>query len=125
MLASTAAVASASRLLGERIVESGGEWIVLFTGNHLMAHPAVAQAAVIAVPDDRWVNGRWLVICLHANPGRASSSATSWAHLARDFAKYRQLPGTLHFVGTIPHGHSASSRNQAARPVLRQELEPD
>ncbi|TSB18334.1 long-chain fatty acid--CoA ligase [Streptomyces benahoarensis] len=37
------------------VIKSGGEWISsLELENHLMAHPDVAEAAVIAVPDDRW-----------------------------------------------------------------------
>ncbi len=37
------------------LVKSGGEWISsVDLENLLMAHPAVAEAAVIAIPDDRW-----------------------------------------------------------------------
>ena len=37
------------------LVKSGGEWISsVDMENLLMAHPAVSEAAVIAVPDDRW-----------------------------------------------------------------------
>ena len=37
------------------LVKSGGEWISsVDLENQLMAHSAVAEAAVIAVPDDRW-----------------------------------------------------------------------
>ncbi|MGH9105703.1 MAG: long-chain-fatty-acid--CoA ligase [Acidimicrobiales bacterium] len=37
------------------VVKSGGEWISsLRLENELMAHPGVAEAAVVAVPDDRW-----------------------------------------------------------------------
>ena len=37
------------------LVKSGGEWISsVDLENLLMAHPAVAEAAVIAIPDERW-----------------------------------------------------------------------
>ncbi|MFE2540952.1 long-chain fatty acid--CoA ligase [Actinacidiphila glaucinigra] len=37
------------------VIKSGGEWISsVELENHLMAHPAVAEAAVIGVADDRW-----------------------------------------------------------------------
>ena len=37
------------------VIKSGGEWISsVELENALMAHPAVAEAAVIAVPDDKW-----------------------------------------------------------------------
>ena len=37
------------------VIKSGGEWISsVDLENHLMAHPAVREAAVIGVPDERW-----------------------------------------------------------------------
>jgi len=37
------------------VIKSGGEWISsVELENHLMAHPAVAEASVVGVPDDRW-----------------------------------------------------------------------
>ncbi|MFJ9408891.1 long-chain fatty acid--CoA ligase [Streptomyces sp. NPDC101393] len=37
------------------VIKSGGEWISsVDLENHLMAHPDVAEAAVVAVPDDKW-----------------------------------------------------------------------
>ncbi|MDG9701224.1 long-chain fatty acid--CoA ligase [Streptomyces sp. DH37] len=37
------------------VIKSGGEWISsVELENHLMGHPAVAEAAVVAVPDERW-----------------------------------------------------------------------
>ncbi|WP_398956654.1 long-chain fatty acid--CoA ligase [Streptomyces sp. GC420] len=37
------------------VIKSGGEWISsVELENHLMAHPAVAEACVVGVPDDKW-----------------------------------------------------------------------
>ncbi|MGF1429960.1 long-chain fatty acid--CoA ligase [Kitasatospora sp. LaBMicrA B282] len=37
------------------VIKSGGEWISsVELENELMAHPEVAEAAVVAVPDDKW-----------------------------------------------------------------------
>ncbi len=37
------------------VIKSGGEWISsVDLENALMAHPSVAEAAVIAVPDEKW-----------------------------------------------------------------------
>ncbi|TDC10497.1 fatty acid--CoA ligase [Streptomyces sp. 8K308] len=37
------------------VIKSGGEWISsVALENHLMAHPGVAEAAVVAVPDETW-----------------------------------------------------------------------
>ena len=45
-------------LLSDRakdVIKSGGEWISsVDLENHLMAHPAVLEASVIGVPDDKW-----------------------------------------------------------------------
>ncbi len=47
------------------LVKSGGEWISsVDLENRLMCHPAVAQAAVIAVPDDRWGERPLAVVAL-------------------------------------------------------------
>ena len=37
------------------VIKSGGEWISsVELENHLIAHPAVSEAAVVGVPDERW-----------------------------------------------------------------------
>lgn len=37
------------------VIKSGGEWISsVASENQLMAHPDIAEAAVVAVPDARW-----------------------------------------------------------------------
>ena len=37
------------------VIKSGGEWISsVELENHLMAHPAVREASVVGVPDERW-----------------------------------------------------------------------
>ena len=37
------------------VIKSGGEWISsVELENHLIGHPAVSEAAVVAVPDERW-----------------------------------------------------------------------
>jgi fatty-acyl-CoA synthase len=47
------------------LVKSGGEWIsTVALENALMGHPAVAEAAVIAVPDEKWSERPLAVIVL-------------------------------------------------------------
>ena len=42
------------------LIKSGGEWISsVDLENALMAHPAIAEAAVIAIPDPKWSESRW------------------------------------------------------------------
>jgi fatty-acyl-CoA synthase len=82
------------------LVKSGGEWISsVDLENHLMAHPAVAQAAVIAMPDDQWGERPLAVVSLR--DGAQVSPGELREHLARQFAKW-QLPDHFEFIDTIP-----------------------
>jgi fatty-acyl-CoA synthase len=82
------------------LVKSGGEWISsVDLENQLMAHPAVAQAAVIAVPDDRWGERPLAVVSLCA--GAEASPDELREYLAQEFAKW-QLPDRFEFVAAIP-----------------------
>ena len=54
------------------LIKSGGEWISsVDLENSLMAHPAVQEAAVIAVPDPKWQE-RPLAVVVLKNPAGAS-----------------------------------------------------
>ena len=82
------------------VVKSGGEWISsVDLENNLMAHPAVAEAAVIAIPDDRWGERPLAVVAMregaNANPDELRE------HLSKQFAKW-QLPDRFEFVEEIP-----------------------
>jgi fatty-acyl-CoA synthase len=82
------------------LVKSGGEWISsVDLENHLMSHPAVAQAAVIAVPDDRWGERPLAVVSLR--DGATASPEELREHLAQDFAKW-QLPDRFEFMEALP-----------------------
>lgn len=82
------------------LVKSGGEWISsVDLENHLMSHPAVAQAAVIAVPDERWGERPLAVVALR--DGAEASTDALRAHLASEFAKW-QVPDRFEFVEAIP-----------------------
>lgn len=82
------------------LVKSGGEWISsVDLENQLMAHPAVAQAAVIAVPDERWGERPLAVVSLC--DGADASADELREHLAQEFARW-QLPDRFEFVQAIP-----------------------
>lgn len=82
------------------VIKSGGEWIssVDLEGN-VMAHPAVFEAAVIAVPDERWQERP--LCCVVLRPGQSAS-----AEELRDFLSERVvkwwLPERWAFVESIP-----------------------
>jgi fatty-acyl-CoA synthase len=82
------------------LVKSGGEWISsVDLENLLMAHPAVAEAAVIAVPDERW-GERPLAACV-LKEGQQATPEELREHLSQDFAKW-QLPERFEFIEEIP-----------------------
>ena len=58
------------------LIKSGGEWISsVDLENALMAHPAVAEAAVIAIPDEKWSERPLACVVLQAGPGADASIA--------------------------------------------------
>ncbi len=82
------------------LVKSGGEWISsVDLENNLMAHPSVAEAAVIAMPDDRWGERPLAVVVLR--DGSEASPEELREHLSGHFAKW-QLPDRFEFVDEIP-----------------------
>jgi fatty-acyl-CoA synthase len=82
------------------VIKSGGEWISSVELEcALMGHPAVAEAAVIGIPDERWSERPLAVVVLRA--GHSASADELREFLAPDFAKW-WVPDTFEFVGEIP-----------------------
>ncbi|HEY3057521.1 MAG TPA: long-chain fatty acid--CoA ligase [Chloroflexota bacterium] len=84
------------------LIKSGGEWISsVALENALMAHPKVLEAAVIAIPDERWSERP--LACVVARPDFRGSLTESELneHLARDFAKW-SLPERYLFLEELP-----------------------
>lgn len=82
------------------LVKSGGEWIsTVALENALMGHPAVAEAAVIAVPDETWSERPLGVVVLRE--GAQASGDELREFLAPQFAKW-WLPDRFEFVDEIP-----------------------
>jgi fatty-acyl-CoA synthase len=85
------------------LIKSGGEWISsVDLENALMAHPAVAEAAVIAMPHEKW--GERPLACVVLKPGISKDSSLEKSlgeHLSGRFAKW-QLPDRYDFIDEIP-----------------------
>ena len=82
------------------LIKSGGEWISsVELENALMSHPAVSQAAVISMPDERWDERPLAVIVL--KEGESVSEEDLQKHLKGDFAKF-WLPDAYEFVEELP-----------------------
>ncbi|MFT4100225.1 MAG: long-chain fatty acid--CoA ligase [Burkholderiaceae bacterium] len=82
------------------LIKSGGEWISsVDLENAIMGHPAVAEAAVIAVPHPRW-DERPLA-CVVVRPGQTVTADELREMLSQQFAKW-QLPDAIEFIDAVP-----------------------
>ncbi|MCF3178457.1 long-chain fatty acid--CoA ligase [Streptomyces polychromogenes] len=82
------------------VIKSGGEWISsVELENALMAHPEVAEAAVVAVPDEKWGERPLATVVL--KEGATADFAGLRAFLAQSIAKW-QLPERWTIVETVP-----------------------
>jgi fatty-acyl-CoA synthase len=101
------------------VIKSGGEWIssVELEGN-LMAHPAVFEAAVIAVPDERWQERP--LCCVVLRPDATASAEELREFLATRVAKW-WLPERWAFIESVPK----TSVGKFDKKVLRAEYAED
>lgn len=99
------------------LVKSGGEWIssVALEGA-LMGHPAVAEAAVIAVPHARW-DERPLAVCV-LKPGQRADPLDLRGFLADKFAKW-WIPDEVVIVDAIPKTSAGKFLKSALREQFR------
>jgi len=82
------------------VIKSGGEWISsMALENELMAHPQVAEAAVIGIPDDKW--GERPLATVVVLPGSGVSAADLRAFLAERVPRW-QLPERWCFISEVP-----------------------
>ncbi|WP_372695993.1 long-chain fatty acid--CoA ligase [Immundisolibacter sp.] len=105
------------------LIKSGGEWISsVDMENALMAHPAVAEAAVVARPDPKWDERP--VAFLVPRPGRegelAPEAVQTFLGSNGDFAKW-QIPyaDDIHLIDAIPR----TSVGKFDKKVLRRRWE--
>jgi fatty-acyl-CoA synthase len=83
------------------VIKSGGEWISsVDLENQVMAHPAVFEAAVVAIPDERWSERP--LVCVVTTPGEtAPTPAELIAFLEPRVAKW-WLPDRWAFIDAVP-----------------------
>ena len=99
------------------VIKSGGEWISsVDLENELMAHDCVAEAAVIAKPDERWQERP--LACVVRAEGRDVSADELCEHLAARVAKW-WLPDEFAFIDEVPK----TSVGKFDKKVLRKRLE--
>jgi fatty-acyl-CoA synthase len=84
------------------LIKSGGEWISsVDLENELVGHPAVREAAVIAVPHPKW-DERPLGVIVLRDPTHPVSKAELDAYLLERAVAKWQLPDAYEFVTEIP-----------------------
>jgi fatty-acyl-CoA synthase len=82
------------------VIKSGGEWISsVELENELAGHPEVVQAAVIAVPDDKWQERPLAAVVLR--PGGAVTPAELREFLGTKVAKW-WVPERWSFIEAVP-----------------------
>jgi fatty-acyl-CoA synthase len=98
------------------VIKSGGEWISsVELEQALIAHDAVAEAAVIARPDDKW--GERPLACVVVTEGASVTPGELRAHLADRVAKW-WIPETFAFIDEVPK----TSVGKFDKKVLRARL---
>jgi fatty-acyl-CoA synthase len=96
------------------LIKSGGEWIssVALEGA-IMGHPAVAEAAVFAIPDEKWLERPMAAVVL--KEGKSTSREELNEFIAPHFTKF-WLPDVYEFVKEIPK----TSVGKFKKSVLRE-----
>ena len=82
------------------MIKSGGEWISsVDLENALMAHPAVLEACVVGVPDEKWGERPLATIVLKEG---ASADAAQLREFLGDKVARWQLPERWSFIEAVP-----------------------
>jgi len=98
------------------VIKSGGEWISSIELESLLAaHPKVAEAAVIARPDEKWVERP--LACVVARAGQSITAEELHEYLAPKIARWWN-PDTYAFVPEVPK----TSVGKLDKKTLRERL---
>jgi fatty-acyl-CoA synthase len=82
------------------LIKSGGEWISsVDLENAIMSHPAVAEAAVVAVASERWMERPLACVVLKQGAELSAEDLRQW--LSSRVAKW-WLPDRIEFIEEIP-----------------------
>lgn len=102
------------------LIKSGGEWISsVDLENAIMAHDAVLEAAVIAIPDPKWQERP--VACVVLKDNHTVTKEEILAFLSPQFAKW-WLPDEVLFLNEIPKTSVGKFLKSALREQVRAQL---
>ena len=83
------------------LIKSGGEWISSIELEDVaMEHPAVAEAAVIAMPHEKWTERPLLIVCLNEGAAVDADALLDW--FEGRVAKW-WIPDAVEFADELPH----------------------
>ena len=95
------------------LIKAGGEWISsIALENALMGHPAVAEAAVVAIPHAKW--GERPLAAVVVRPGATVDAAELRQLLADRFPKF-WVPDAFEFIDSIPRTAAGKFLKSALR----------
>lgn len=104
------------------LIKSGGEWISsVDIENALMAHEAVFEAAVIAVPHERWQERPVACVVLKDAAKDQTTKDELFEFLKPQFAKW-WLPDDIIFMDEIPKTSVGKFLKRALRDQLKEHL---
>jgi len=101
------------------VVKSGGEWISsIALENSLMCHPSISEAAVIGIPDDKWIERPIAYVVL--KEGKNFSPVELNEFLAAKFAKF-WIPDAYYVIDAIPKTSVGKFLKSSLREKYHQE----
>jgi len=99
------------------LIKSGGEWISsIDLENIALAHPAVQNAACVAVPHPKWGERPLLVVVLR--PGQTATRDELLALYPGRIAKW-EIPDDVAFVPALPIGATGKVQKNKLREQFR------
>jgi fatty-acyl-CoA synthase len=100
---------------GKDLIKSGGEWISsVDLENNIMAHPAVVEAAVIAIPDDKWQERPMACVVLkESEKGRVKEQEI--IDFLKDKVAKWWLPDRVIFIDEVPKTSVGKFNKKALR----------
>ncbi len=104
------------------VIKSGGEWVSsLDLEDYLSRHPAVAESAAIAIPDEKWGERPMMVVALKADAATPPDSVELHRFMQEGAAqgmypKYG-VPERFEFVSELPK----TSVGKLDKKVMRQQ----
>ncbi|GAK11942.1 LOW QUALITY PROTEIN: long-chain-fatty-acid-CoA ligase [Geomicrobium sp. JCM 19039] len=99
------------------LIKSGGEWISsVDLENALMAHPGVLEAAVVAVPDEKWQERP--MACVVRKEGSVVTEEELLQHLETQFVKW-WVPDQVLFLEALPKTSVGKFLKRALREQVK------